>query len=134
MEIKIEKLIYEGWGIGRDKSNRPIFVRKSVPGDFLEVEITKNKKTYDEAIIKKIIKPSILRVEPPCPVFDRCGGCEHQNIGYPDQLKIKETVFREVLERNHIETEILPIIQASEPLYYRNSIRFGFIIDPSTRP
>lgn len=127
MKIKIEKLIYEGWGIGHDENGRAIFVKKSVPGDILEVKIVKEKKSYAEAVIEKIIKPSPKRIDPPCPYFDLCGGCEHQNISYPDQLKFKEEIFRETLDRAGIETEILPIIQASEPFYYRNSIRFFLI-------
>ena len=127
MKIEIEKLIYEGWGIGHDENGRAIFVKKSVPGDVLEVKITKEKKKYAEAVIEKIIKPSPKRVGPPCQYFALCGGCEHQNIDYPDQLKFKEEIFVETLERAGIETEILPIIQASAPFYYRNSIRFFLI-------
>jgi len=124
MKLKIEKLVYEGWGIGRSENGRTIFVRKTVPGDILEVEISKHKNTFDEAIIKKIIQPSEYRIEPKCRYFNECGGCEHQNIGYGNQLKFKEEVFKETLSRQKVETEILPIVQAGEPFYYRNSIRF----------
>ena len=110
-----------------DRAGEAIFVKKSVPGDVLEVKITKEKKTYAEAVIQKIIKPSPNRIEAPCPYFNLCGGCEHQNISYPDQLKYKEDIFRETLDRAGVQTEILPIIQASEPFYYRNSIRFFLI-------
>ncbi len=127
MKIKIEKIIYEGWGIGHDQTGKAVFVKKSVPGDILEVKITKEKKTYAEAVIQKIIQPSPKRIEPPCPYFSLCGGCEHQNITYPDQLKFKEEIFRETLGRVSIKTEMLPIVQASEPFFYRNSIRFFLI-------
>jgi len=127
MRIKIEKLIYEGWGIGHDENGRAVFVKKSVPGDVLDVKITKEKKSYTEAVIEKIIEPSEKRIDPPCQYFDLCGGCEHQNIAYPDQLKFKEEIFRETLSRTKIETEILPIVQASEPFFYRNSIRFFLV-------
>jgi len=127
MKLEIEKLIYEGWGIGHDENNRAIFVKKSVPSDILEVKVTKEKKNYAEAVIEKIITPSPKRADSPCRYFDLCGGCEHQNIAYPDQLKFKEEIFRETLSRAKIETEILPIIRASEPLYYRNSIRFFLV-------
>jgi len=135
MKLIIEKLIYEGWGIGHEENNpstklgagRAIFVKKSVPGDVLEVKITKEKKSYAEAVIEKIIEPSAKRIEPPCPYFNLCGGCEHQNIAYPDQLKFKAEIFKETLDRQGIETEILQIIQASEPFFYRNSIRFFLI-------
>ncbi len=130
MKIEIEKLIYEGWGIGHN-DGQAIFVKKSVPGDILEVEISKQKKSYCEAVIKKIIEPSKDRIEPPCQYFSECGGCEHQNINYQNQLKFKEEVFRETLDRQGIKTDVLPIIQTSEPFYYRNSIRFFLIEKPS---
>lgn len=130
MKLKIEKLIYEGWGIGHDESGRAVFVKKSVPGDILEVNITKQKKNFAEAVIDKIVEPSTDRVEAPCPYFERCGGCEHQNIAYENQLKYKESIFRETLSRAKIKTEILPIVQASAPFYYRNSIRFFLVQNP----
>ncbi|MFA7254214.1 MAG: 23S rRNA (uracil(1939)-C(5))-methyltransferase RlmD [Patescibacteria group bacterium] len=128
MHIKIEKLIYEGWGLGRTPEGKPIFVKKSVPGDLIDVEIVKDKKSYFEGRIMKIIKPSSRRINSLCPHFDRCGGCDHQNIAYPNQLKFKEEIFRETMARQGIESDILPIVPGSnEELYYRNTIRFFFI-------
>ena len=133
MKIEIEKLIYEGWGIGHDENGRAVFVKKSVPGDVLEVKITKEKKSYCEAVIEKIVTPSKFRIEAPCQYFDECGGCEHQNISYNNQLKFKEEVFKETLSRQGVTTDILPILKASDEFYYRNSIRFFLIEKPSGR-
>ncbi len=136
MIITIEKLIFEGYGLGH-VDGKAIFVRKSVPGDELEVETVNIKKNYDEAIIRKIIKPSTKRITPRCPYFDICGGCDHQNISYTDQLKFKDQIIDEMIEQNQIETgERLPIIPGSDSEYfYRNSIRFEFVtrlVDPHT--
>lgn len=132
MKVKIEKLIYGGFGLGRQDDGKPLFVRKAVPGDLLEVEITKNKKSYAEGRILSIIEPSISRIAPRCPHFDRCGGCEHQNISYSDQLRFKADIFKETLERAGIQTEILPIIAGSKSeYYYRNTMRFFFDVDQS---
>ncbi len=128
MKLKIEKLVYEGKGLGREESGKPIFVKKSVPDDELEIEIVKNKSSFSEGFIKKIIKSSPMRIDPKCPHFERCGGCDHQNIAYCNQLKFKEEIFRETLSRAKIETEILPIIPSSNSeFYYRNVIRFFFV-------
>ncbi len=129
MNIKIEKMIFEGWGIGHDTTGKAVMVKKSVPGDTLEVKITKNKANYSEAVIEKVIDPSPLRITPKCHFFNLCGGCDHQNIAYPDQLKLKEALFSETLSRANIDTDILPIVQAGEPVFYRNSNRFAFKID-----
>lgn len=125
MKIKIEKLIFGGYGLGHDTNGQTIFVKKSVPGDELEIEIIKEKESFKEGIIKQIARPSLQRIDPPCPHFERCGGCEHQNIDYPNQLKFKEEIFIEVLRRADIQTEILPIIQGSnEEFFYRGTQRF----------
>lgn len=128
MKTEIEKLIYEGFGIGHDDTGKAIFVRKCVPGDILDIKVVKDKAKYSEGIINKIIHPSLKRINPPCPYFEECGGCEHQNIAYEDQLKYKEEIFKEILSRAKINTNIEPMIAGSkEPFFYRNSIRFDFI-------
>ena len=108
MKLKIEKLIFEGFGLGREvtdssfdstqdcaQRSKPVFVRKAVPNDEVDVKIIKDKKSFSEAIIQKVIKPSPFRIKPACPYFDLCGGCEHMNIAYQNQLKFKEEIFKE---------------------------------------
>lgn len=125
--IKIEKLVFGGKGLGFI-NKKPIFVSKAVPDDELEIEIIKDKKDFAEGVIKKIIKPSLIRIKPPCPYFDQCGGCEHQNISYPDQLKFKEEILKEILSKSNLSIVPDPIIPGSEqPFFYRNSIRFFFL-------
>lgn len=134
MNIKIEKLVYEGFGLGRDDSGRAVFVRKSVPGDKVEVGLTKDKKNFAEGIITKTIAPSPRRIDPPCRYFFQCGGCEHQNIAYSDQLKWKGEIFAEVLQRFKVGINPEPIIAGSSyPFYYRNSIRFFFVTDKNNQ-
>jgi len=127
MKLEIEKLIYEGFGLGHDENGRAIFVKKSVPGDTLDVEIVKEKKNYAEAKITKIIRASELRVNPKCPHFALCGGCDFQGIAYADQLKFKENYFKETLDRQKVETQILPILPSKSEYFYRSTIAFKFI-------
>lgn len=128
--MKIEKIIFEGYGLGRQSDGRPIFVYKSVPGDDLEINIVEQKKSFAKAKIDKIIEPSEFRIEPKCEYFERCGGCAHQNISYQKQLEYKEGIFKEALERGHIETKINPIVAGSKNAFnYRNKIRFSIITD-----
>lgn len=149
-EVKIDKLVFGGMGLGyfnnkpfAGSRGKPIFVYKAVPGDQLEIEIIEDKKDFAEGIIKKVIKSSSHRIDAPCPYFDECGGCEHQNISYPNQLKFKEEIFKELIDKSYCSNEvrtkddssrseprtiILPIIAGSDhPFYYRNSIRFFFL-------
>ena len=128
MKIKIEKLIFGGAGLGHLDGGKSVFVKKTVPGDEIDIKIAKDKKSYSEAVIDKVISPSAKRIAPQCKYFDYCGGCDHQNISYLNQLEFKQEIFEEVLRRTGIKIKIEPIIAGSDfPLYYRNSIRFFFI-------
>jgi 23S rRNA (uracil1939-C5)-methyltransferase len=85
----------------------------------------KKSISLTESGAKKLME---ARIEPPCRHFASCGGCEHQNISYQDQLGLKEQIFQETLDRAKIKSNISPIIAGSDSqLYYRNTIRF-FII------
>jgi 23S rRNA (uracil1939-C5)-methyltransferase len=129
MKLKIEKLIFGGSGLGRAEDGRPVFVRKSVPGDMLEVSTLKDKKSYSEAVIQKIVEPSSERITAKCPYFDKCGGCDHQNITYKNQLKFKNDIIKEFIDRNRIVIEeCRNIVPGSDSeFFYRNSIRFEFL-------
>lgn len=132
MKLIIKKLVFGGFGLGYSKDNKPVFVFKAVPGDELEVEIIKDKKDYSEGVIKNIIKSSPRRIEPQCPYFDECGGCEHQNISYTDQLKSKEDILEDILIDAGIVCHSDPLIAGSDqPFFYRNSIRFFFLELPN---
>ncbi len=130
MQVKIEKMGFAGSGIGHLDDGRVVFVKKVVPGDIVEIELTDQKKDFAFGTVKKIIKPSEMRIDPPCKYFYQCGGCEHQNISYKNQLSIKENLVKESLSRQKIDAQVLPIIAGSDKeLYYRNSIRFIFTLD-----
>lgn len=130
MQIEIEKLVFSGDGLARTSGGRPVFVSKTVPGDIIEVKIFEDKKSYCRGIVTKIIKPSPDRIEPPCPYFDNCGGCDHQNISYENQLKYKQEIFQEVLDRAKIKVKPEKIIAGSDKeFFYRNSIRFICTLD-----
>ncbi|HXG30111.1 MAG TPA: class I SAM-dependent RNA methyltransferase [Thermodesulfobacteriota bacterium] len=98
MRIEIEGLAFGGAGIGRVRG-KVVFVRGGLPGDTLRVRITREKERYAEAEIEEVISPSPERTEPRCPVFGICGGCQWQHLNYHSQLRAKENVLRDTLER-----------------------------------
>ncbi|HEX3033875.1 MAG TPA: class I SAM-dependent RNA methyltransferase [Thermodesulfobacteriota bacterium] len=120
MELEIEKLTFGGWGIGRT-GGKVVFVKGGLPGEVLNIEITNEKRKYAEAEIRNIIKPSPERIQPPCPVFDRCGGCQWQHLKYSSQLRSKEDILRETLERigGLKEIEVEPIVPSPKQYGYR---------------
>jgi 23S rRNA (uracil1939-C5)-methyltransferase len=123
MQVRIEKLTFGGAGIGR-VGGKAIFVRGGIPGEVLEVKITKEKGRYAEAGIEEILRPSSERTLPPCPVFGRCGGCQWQHIAYPSQLRYKEVILKETLERigGLKGVEIEPIVPSPKEYGYRKRV------------
>lgn len=123
MQIQIEKLIFGGAGIGR-AGGKVIFVRGGIPGEILKVKITKEKGRYAEAGIEEILRPSSERTPPLCPVFGWCGGCQWQHITYSSQLKYKEKILKETLERigGLKDVEIEPIVPSPKEYGYRDRV------------
>ena len=96
MEIEVVKFDNLGRGIGY-LNNKIIFIPKSVPGDFLNVEITKDKKNFYEGKIVNIIRPSKLRREAICPYFNLCGGCDLMHISLSESLDYKIQKVNDIL-------------------------------------
>ncbi len=123
-KVKILKLVSKGKGMAL-LENRVLFVPYVLPGEEVEVEIFQIKKDYLLAKKVSVVTPSPLRTVPVCPVFEQCGGCQFQMIDYAGQLDIKSGFLKESLLRiGKIDSPFLPIIPASDPLYYRQRVKF----------
>jgi len=104
LEITIEKLIYGGDGLARlptDERGRrkAVFVPFTLPGEKVSVTLEEEKPGFDRASVERILEPSAQRVEPGCPYFQRCGGCQYQHVEYALQLQSKVAILRENLQR-----------------------------------
>ena len=76
-----------------------IFVKDAVPGDTIEVTVTKVTTRYAYGHLDRILAPSPSRVEPRCPIAKTCGGCQIQALDYAKQLAFKQKKVRENLIR-----------------------------------
>lgn len=122
-QLKIDKLVYGGAGVG-EIDGKIIFVPFSAPGDVLDVEIANDHANYAEARISKIVEAAPCRVNPPCPVFGRCGGCQWQHISYEAQLEWKRLILVETLKRiGKIDAVVLPTLPSPKQWNYRNRIQ-----------
>ena len=134
MQVKIERFDDLGRGIGYI-NNKVTFIDKVVPEDIVEVELTKEKKKYNEAKLIKIIKTSPLRIDAKCPYFSKCGGCQFQNITYENTIKYKKEKIVNIFSKHKIS--IFPeVITNISPYNYRNKItlkvnnyKIGFYIN-----
>ncbi len=90
--ITIQRYANNGYGIGYI-NGQTVFVPYSVVDDVLSVTITQKHKNYSFATITDIITPSPHRIQPQCPAFTQCGGCDFLHIPYEHELSIKKALF-----------------------------------------
>lgn len=123
--VRIEDMGTDGEGIGK-VNGFTLFIKDALIGDVVEAKLMKVKKNYGYARLMNIITPSPDRVEPKCPVYRQCGGCQIQALAYQAQLKFKEHKVRGNLERIGGFTDILlePIVGMENPYHYRNKAQF----------
>ncbi len=119
-EVIIEKLDHYGKGIARI-DGMPVFVDGALTGEIVKIEKTVEKKKFCEAKTVDIITKSDSRVEPICPYYNECGGCNIMHMSYPQQLIFKENKVREVLNKFSDFDNVKSII-GTDDLYYRNKI------------
>ena len=134
LTLKIEKMIYGGWGLARqapcdpskaEEGRRVIFVPDVLPGEQILATLTTPRKGYAKAKLTKILIPSPERKSPPCPVFGTCGGCHLQHMSDTAQLAYKQEVLLETLQRiGHIHASPLPIIPSPDSYHYRHRVQF----------
>ncbi len=99
-DISIEKLAHGGDGLGYLPDGRVLFVPGAVPGDRVDIELSRDKKTWAKGQIASIREASSARVEVECDAFERgCGGCQFWQIGYADELQWKVDAAVEAMRR-----------------------------------
>ncbi|MBP5796118.1 MAG: TRAM domain-containing protein, partial [Bacteroidales bacterium] len=86
--VRIENVAAEGKALAH-VDGMVVFVDFAVPGDIVDIQVTKKKKNYMDGFIKRIVKPSDDRLEPFCEHFGVCGGCRWQPLPYHMQLEAK---------------------------------------------
>jgi 23S rRNA (uracil1939-C5)-methyltransferase len=141
IDMEINDIGFGGRGVGRI-DGVACFVPGVIEKEKVRVKIAKVKSRMMEAWLLEVLEPSPYRIEPPCPVFLKCGGCSYQHIDYSHQLQIKETQLREALRRlgGLSEPPVKPMIASPEPYGYRNRIavhvrdgNVGFYAEGSNR-
>lgn len=130
--VEIERLLPGGFGLAHAEG-LTLFVALAAPGDILRVKIERKRGSVGFASIVEVVKPSTVRVEPPCPYFGLCGGCDFQQLNYEAQLAAKVDIIRDCLHRiARIET--LPdIVMVPSPAQWQYRSRANWQFDPKTK-
>lgn len=126
-QVTIEAYAAEGRSLAR-LDGKVIFIEKVVPGDVVDVQLTKSKKDWGEGHPVKFHQYSKERVTPFCQHFGVCGGCQWQMLPYGKQLEFKQQQVKDNLERigKVALPEFLLIAGAAETVFYRNKLEYTF--------
>ncbi|MBI3670929.1 MAG: 23S rRNA (uracil(1939)-C(5))-methyltransferase RlmD [Acidobacteria bacterium] len=120
MDVKIEKLVYGGEGLGHHEGHT-VFVPFVLPDEVVTVQPVERKKKFVRGRVSHVLTPSPQRATPPCPHFAVCGGCHYQHIPYEAQLPYKTEILRETFRRlGRVEWGGPIQTHASPPFGYRN--------------
>jgi 23S rRNA (uracil1939-C5)-methyltransferase len=118
----------KGKTIGKAPDGRVIFLPNAVPGDVVDVQTFKKRKSYFEGKAIKFHTLSDKRTDPKCEHFGVCGGCKWQDMDYKYQLEYKQKeVTNNLVRLGHLELpEVTPIIGSAEQYFSRNKMEFSF--------
>ena len=122
--LTVETMVNGGSGLARHEG-RVVFIPHAAVNDIVSCRVTKTKKNFLEAEITEILEPSSIRRHRECPVAGDCGGCQWQHLPYSEQLRWKESLFRDSLVRQcGINPEkILSIVPAADEWNYRSRVQ-----------
>lgn len=126
-QVTITDIGAEGKALAR-VNDMVVFTTHAIPGDVVDLQVTKKRKKYQEARIVKIHEKSADRVEAFCEYFGICGGCKWQFLPYEKQLFYKQQQVEDQLKRlGKVELpELSPILGSAKNTFYRNKLEFSF--------
>jgi tRNA/tmRNA/rRNA uracil-C5-methylase (TrmA/RlmC/RlmD family) len=129
IELTITTLTNLGQGLGRvalaegEEPKWVVMVAFALPGERIRARVFRNYGNYSEADLVEVITPSPHRIEPRCPLFGRCGGCQYQNLDYGEQLEWKRRQVAELVEHMAgLTLAVSPVIGSPRPFGYRSKI------------
>ncbi len=129
LELEIHTLTNLGAGLARaplpgdPEARWVVMVPFALPGERVRARVFRNHKNYSEADLLEVLRPADVRVEPRCPLFGRCGGCQYQHLDYAAQLEWKRRQVEELLRHMAgIEFAVDPVEPSPVHFGYRSKI------------
>lgn len=124
IDINITGLGSSGEGVGKHQGFT-VFVPGALPQEQVKVIINVVKKNYASGRMVELLAASPYRVEPGCPVYKECGGCQLQHLAYAGQLQVKQEQVQAAISRiGHLDLQVLPVLGCNNPWNYRNKMQF----------
>ncbi|MDA9556334.1 23S rRNA (uracil(1939)-C(5))-methyltransferase RlmD [Vibrio sp.] len=131
-QVTIERLDHKGAGIAFFQ-RKPLFIEGALPSEVVLTQLTESKSKYARGSLIKILKTAANRIEPFCPHYDECGGCNFQHLSHDEQVQHKENTLRHLMRKVVTEqTDYRPTV-LSDSTEYRRRVRFSVKWNPKTR-
>ena len=126
-KVEITDVANEGKAIAK-VNEMVVFTQYVVPGDLVDIQVTRKKNSYMEGRVTQIHSYSSKRSEPFCSHYGVCGGCKWQILPYEEQIRHKQRqVFNNLTRIGKVELpEISPILGSEDTIFYRNKLEFTF--------
>ena len=124
MTLQVDNLTSEGLGVAL-RGREVYFVPGALPGETVEVQLSQRRKKVCYTELKRVIEPSPHRIEPECPHFNRCGGCQLQHLSYEQQVPVKQARVQREFTRVGVEVEDWQPALTSSSWHYRRKARIG---------
>jgi 23S rRNA (uracil1939-C5)-methyltransferase len=130
--LEIDSIAAGGDGVAR-RNGLVVFVPRTAPGDLVTARVS-GKGSFARGMLRSVTRPSPDRVDPPCQHYtrDRCGGCQLQHVSYDGQLKAKQRIIRDAIERIGKRGIVLPHVHPS-PVEWRYRAKLTLAIRRNAR-
>ena len=128
VEVTVRALAAGGAGVADLPDGRTAFVHRAAPGDRARVRVTAAKRSWARARLVELLAPGPARRPPPCPFYERCGGCTLQHLDYDEQLRWKGRIVADALSRiGRVGVEPPAVEPSPGQLRYRNRATFTLL-------
>ena len=132
IRVEIERILPGGVGLAH-AGGKTVLVSLAAPGDELRVQVEREQGNVLFASVVEVLAPSPVRIEPPCPYFGRCGGCDFQQLTYEAQLAAKANIITDCLQRITRMDHVPHITVHPSPNNWRYRVRATWQIDQDKR-
>ncbi len=125
IELELGDMAHGGEAVGR-LEGKACFVDGAMPGELVRGVLIQDHGSWARMELREVVRPSPQRVEPPCPLFGACGGCQWQFADYPAQLAWKRGILAGQLAHlgRVADPPVRDTVAAGEPFRYRNRVDF----------
>ena len=127
-DVEIERILPGGVGLAH-AAGKTVFVSLAAPGDTVRVQVEREQGNILFASVVEVLTPSPVRIDPPCPYFGRCGGCDFQQLTYEAQLAAKAEIISDCLQRIARLDHVPEIAVQPSPKTWRYRVRATWQID-----